>query len=111
LRLHFDGERILFSSIGTHDRWQVFETKLNGTGLRQVSLGEYAKSSAEVRNKLDAAESRLAPFLAAERARNPRQPVSRGSARGKILPVKTGDCKADPGNLSALKDCINDFYR
>jgi len=77
----------------------------------EVSLGEYAKSSAEVRNKLDAAESRLAPFLAAERARNPRQPVSRGSARGKILPVKTGDCKADPGNLSALKDCINDFYR
>ncbi|MBI5818737.1 MAG: SUMF1/EgtB/PvdO family nonheme iron enzyme [Verrucomicrobia bacterium] len=41
MRLHFDGERILFSSIGSNDRWQVFETKLNGSGLRQVSVGEY----------------------------------------------------------------------
>ncbi len=41
VRLHFDGARILFSSIGSNDRWQIFETKLDGTGLRQVSLGEY----------------------------------------------------------------------
>jgi hypothetical protein len=42
VRLHFDGERILFSSIGSNDRWQVFESKLDGTGLRQVSRGEFA---------------------------------------------------------------------
>ena len=41
VRLHFDGERVLFSSIGTNNRWQIFETKLDGTGLRQVSTGEY----------------------------------------------------------------------
>jgi hypothetical protein len=37
VNLHFDGERLLFSSIGTHDRWQVFEMNLDGTGLRQVT--------------------------------------------------------------------------
>ena len=41
VRLHFDGKRILFSSIGTNDRWQIFEMKLDGSGLRQVSRGEY----------------------------------------------------------------------
>jgi formylglycine-generating enzyme required for sulfatase activity len=41
VRLHFDGERMLFSSIGSNDRWQVFEAKLDGTGLRQVSIGEF----------------------------------------------------------------------
>ncbi|MFA7007098.1 MAG: hypothetical protein WC429_23875, partial [Verrucomicrobiia bacterium] len=41
MRLHFDGERILFSSIGSNDRWQIFEMKLDGSGLRQVSRGEY----------------------------------------------------------------------
>ncbi len=38
--LHLDGERMLFSSIGTNDRWQVFEIDVDGTGLRQVTLGE-----------------------------------------------------------------------
>jgi formylglycine-generating enzyme required for sulfatase activity len=35
--LHFDADRILFSSIGQHDRWHVFEYKLDGSGLRQVT--------------------------------------------------------------------------
>ncbi|MCP4858177.1 MAG: SUMF1/EgtB/PvdO family nonheme iron enzyme [Fuerstiella sp.] len=39
--LHFDGDRMLFSSIGTHDRWQIFEMGIDGTGLRQVTDGEY----------------------------------------------------------------------
>jgi len=39
--LHFDADRMLFSSIGSHDRWQVFEIKADGTGLRQVTRGEH----------------------------------------------------------------------
>ncbi len=38
--LHFDGRRMLFSSIGTHGRWQVFEVNVDGSGLRQVTRGE-----------------------------------------------------------------------
>ncbi|NOZ21443.1 MAG: SUMF1/EgtB/PvdO family nonheme iron enzyme [Planctomycetes bacterium] len=38
--LHFDADRMLFSSIGSHERWQVFEMKTDGTGLRQVTLGD-----------------------------------------------------------------------
>ena len=38
--LHFDGRRMLFSSIGTHDRWQIFEIREDGTGLRQVTPGD-----------------------------------------------------------------------
>jgi formylglycine-generating enzyme required for sulfatase activity len=36
LCLHFDAERLLFSMPGEKD-WQVFELKLDGSGLRQVS--------------------------------------------------------------------------
>jgi len=39
--LHFDGDRMLFSSIGTHDRWQIFEVKADGTGVRQVTPGDH----------------------------------------------------------------------
>ena len=39
--LHFSGRRVLFSSIGTHNRWQVFEVNVDGTGLRQVTPGKY----------------------------------------------------------------------
>jgi formylglycine-generating enzyme required for sulfatase activity len=35
--LHFDGDRLLFSSIGEHDKWHVFELRTDGTGLRQVT--------------------------------------------------------------------------
>lgn len=35
--LHFNADRMLFSSIGTHNHWQVFEVKVDGAGLRQVS--------------------------------------------------------------------------
>jgi formylglycine-generating enzyme required for sulfatase activity len=47
--LHFDADRLLFSSIGTSNRWQVFELKINpatgarsgGEDLRQVSRGDF----------------------------------------------------------------------
>jgi formylglycine-generating enzyme required for sulfatase activity len=38
--LHFDADRMLFSSIGTKDRWQIFEIRTDGTVLRQVTPGD-----------------------------------------------------------------------
>ncbi|MCY3022279.1 MAG: SUMF1/EgtB/PvdO family nonheme iron enzyme, partial [Planctomycetota bacterium] len=38
--LHFDGDRMLFSSIGANGRWQVFEIGADGKGLRQVTPGD-----------------------------------------------------------------------
>jgi len=38
--LHFDADKMLFSSIGSHNRWQVFEIRTDGTGLRQVTPGD-----------------------------------------------------------------------
>ncbi|MBM4087876.1 MAG: formylglycine-generating enzyme family protein [Planctomycetes bacterium] len=38
--LHADATRMLFSSIGTHGRWQIFEMRSDGSGLRQMTLGE-----------------------------------------------------------------------
>lgn len=35
--LNWDADKVLFSSIGSHNRWQVFELNLDGTGLRQVT--------------------------------------------------------------------------
>ncbi len=35
--LHFDADRMLFSSVGPHGRWQVFEIRADGAGLRQVT--------------------------------------------------------------------------
>jgi formylglycine-generating enzyme required for sulfatase activity len=35
--LDFTADKLLFSSIGSHDRWQIFELKADGTGLRQVT--------------------------------------------------------------------------
>ncbi|MFH1269331.1 MAG: hypothetical protein ABIK89_26685, partial [Planctomycetota bacterium] len=40
LTLHFDADRILFSSIGSHDRFQIFEIGADGNNLRQVTRGE-----------------------------------------------------------------------
>lgn len=37
--LHFDGGRMLFSMIGTNNRWQIWEIRADGTGLRQVTPG------------------------------------------------------------------------
>ena len=37
--LHFDADRMLFSSIGTQNCWQIFELRADGTGLRQVTPG------------------------------------------------------------------------
>ena len=38
--LHWDGKRLLFSSIGTNNRWQVFEIGIDGQKLRQVTKGD-----------------------------------------------------------------------
>jgi len=35
--LHFDADRLLFSSIGGNGRWHLFEMHTDGTGLRQVT--------------------------------------------------------------------------
>ena len=37
--LHWDADRMLFSSIGPKGRWQVLEIKADGTGLHQVTPG------------------------------------------------------------------------
>jgi formylglycine-generating enzyme required for sulfatase activity len=37
--LHFGAQRLLFSSLGSHGRWQVFEIGADGQGLRQVTPG------------------------------------------------------------------------
>lgn len=38
--LHFDGDRLMFSAIGSHNRWQLFEIRTDGTGLRQLTPGD-----------------------------------------------------------------------
>ena len=38
--LHFDADKMLFSSIGSNNCWQIFEIKADGTGLRQVTPGD-----------------------------------------------------------------------
>lgn len=38
--LHWDGEKILFSSVGTHDRWQVFEYALDGSAAPRELTAE-----------------------------------------------------------------------
>lgn len=35
--LHFSGEKMLFSMVGSNDRWQIFEIRADGTGLRQLT--------------------------------------------------------------------------
>ena len=35
--LHFDADKFLFSMPGSHNRWQVFEMRMDGTGLRQIT--------------------------------------------------------------------------
>ncbi len=38
--LNFDADKMLFSMPGSNGRWQIWEIKADGTGLRQVTLGE-----------------------------------------------------------------------
>lgn len=38
--LSADATRMIFSSIGTHGRWQIFEMRTDGSGLRQVTPGD-----------------------------------------------------------------------
>ena len=40
LDLHFDGDKLLFSMPGAQSRFQIWEIHTDGTGLRQVTLGE-----------------------------------------------------------------------
>jgi formylglycine-generating enzyme required for sulfatase activity len=40
MELHWDGDRLLFSMPGTEGKFQVFEMKADGTGLRQVTPGD-----------------------------------------------------------------------
>jgi formylglycine-generating enzyme required for sulfatase activity len=35
--LHFNADRMLFSMPGAHDRWQIFEVRADGSGLRQIT--------------------------------------------------------------------------
>jgi formylglycine-generating enzyme required for sulfatase activity len=37
--LDFDGSRMLFSMIGSNNRWQIWEIRSDGSGLRQVTPG------------------------------------------------------------------------
>ena len=38
--LNFDADKMLFSMPGSNDRWQIWEIKADGTGLRQVTPGD-----------------------------------------------------------------------
>ena len=40
MNLHFDAGTLLFSSIGSHNRFQVFEIGVDGNNLRQVTRGD-----------------------------------------------------------------------
>ncbi len=40
LELHWDGDRFLFSKPGTQNKFQVFEMKVDGSGLHQVTPGD-----------------------------------------------------------------------
>lgn len=39
--LNFDADKMLFSMLGSHDRWQIWEIGADGSGLRQVTPGDY----------------------------------------------------------------------
>ena len=40
MKLDFGGDKLLFSMPGKNDRWQVWEMKADGSGLRQVTPGD-----------------------------------------------------------------------
>ncbi len=40
MALHFDGDRLLFSMPGSHDRSQIWELHVDGSALRQVTRGD-----------------------------------------------------------------------
>ncbi len=41
VELHYDADKLLFSMIGLHNRWQIWEIDIDGTGLRQVTPGQH----------------------------------------------------------------------
>ena len=41
VELHWDADRMLFSMPGSHNRWQIWEIRTDGTGLHQVTPGTH----------------------------------------------------------------------
>ena len=41
VRLHYEGGKFLFSMPGSHERWQIWEMAVDGSGLRQVTPGTH----------------------------------------------------------------------
>ncbi len=41
VELHFDADKMLFSMPDRHGRWQIWEIRADGSGLRQVTPGEH----------------------------------------------------------------------
>lgn len=92
-----------------------------------VTIAEYKVATTEKQQKIDAMEKRLNLTLASERG--PQSPLespahhrntvvasstsktSRITGQVKAGEVKTGDCKLEGGNFSALKSCIEEFNR
>ncbi|MCG8477143.1 MAG: SUMF1/EgtB/PvdO family nonheme iron enzyme [Cytophagales bacterium] len=40
LELHFDGNRVLFSKMGPHGRWHIYETDINGKEPKRLTPGD-----------------------------------------------------------------------
>ena len=70
--LHFDADRMLFSMSAAQGRWQVYEIRADGTGLRQVTPGD-AAGRAQLR--------RLLPARRADHLRLDGQPAGRALRR------------------------------
>lgn len=47
--LHFDADRIMFSSIGSHDRWQLFELNVAGCASKQLTPDDLPTSISSTR--------------------------------------------------------------
>ncbi|MBN1819025.1 MAG: SUMF1/EgtB/PvdO family nonheme iron enzyme [Sedimentisphaerales bacterium] len=39
--LHYEADKMLFSMIGSHNRWQIWEAGIDGRGLRQITPNKY----------------------------------------------------------------------
>ena len=44
VELHYDADRLLFSSLNDESLWQIFEIRIDGAGLRQVTRGPIAET-------------------------------------------------------------------
>ena len=50
--LHFDADRMLFSSVGTHGRWNVFEIRADGTDDPKIRARLLCQAVASVEESL-----------------------------------------------------------